>query len=402
MSGILVVSLSPVRGVSRFLLPGLLASLVLLAVSSAQAAPGALDTSFGTGGKVITTFGPGTDPANAVAVQPDGRLVVAGAKQSDTGSDFALARYRANGRLDRSFGAGGKVVTSVGPEDDGTRALALQPDGKIVVAGFRDPDFALARYKRNGKLDRSFGRRGKTTTAIGSQSSAYALALQPDGKAVAAGYSYNGTEFDFALVRYRRNGKLDRSFGVGGKVTTALDPSYRFNIAEGVAVQPDGKIVAVGVTSQPPDFTHFAVVRYNPNGSLDMRFGAGGKIITKFGTPFDTAHAVALQRNGKIVVAGDTSSLTNGDFAIVRYNRDGTLDMSFGTEGKTTTSFGPSDDVANAVALQLNGRIVVAGWSHGAAHCPVHVRPHPIQPERLARSELRDRRAGHHGIRIGE
>ncbi|MBA2434942.1 MAG: hypothetical protein H0V54_07660, partial [Chthoniobacterales bacterium] len=232
---------------------------------------GDLDPTFGTNGKVTTDFGTIIDEARAVAVQPDGKIVTAGATVGGNFFDFALARYNTDGSLDITFGTGGKVTTAFNTNNDEAFAVALQADGKIVAAGFAviggTDDFALARYNTNGSLDTTFGTGGKVTTAFGSSiDRAHAVAVQPDGKIVAAGRAViGGGSFDFALARYNTDGSLDTTFGTGGKVTTACGSSN--DEAFAVALQPDGKIVAAGrVFSNKEDF---ALARYNTDGSLD-------------------------------------------------------------------------------------------------------------------------------------
>ncbi|MBI3456793.1 MAG: hypothetical protein HY002_13540 [Candidatus Rokubacteria bacterium] len=367
-----------------------------------HAAAGDLDPTFGTGGKVTTDFG-GTDSARALALQPDGKIVVAGFTEF-SGQDFALARYNPDGTLDLGFGSGGKVTTDFGPGDVAGQGLALQPDGKIVVAGRTGAAFALARYQPNGTLDASFGTGGKVTSPAGA---GWAVALQADGKIVVAGGAGGG----FALARYNPDGTLDASFGSGGTVTTSF--GFASQQSFGVAIQADGKIVAVGQALAPccvamalarynPDGTldagfgsggkvliggnvhsgaavalqpdgkivvagqglgtvgvDFLLVRLSPNGALDASFGSGGLVFTDLGTPtsLESARGVAIQSDGKIIVAG-----TQGNrFALVRYNSNGTLDSSFGSGGKVLTSFGFSTDGAFAVVIQPNGKIVVAG-----------------------------------------
>ncbi|WP_318773950.1 Ig-like domain-containing protein, partial [Meiothermus sp.] len=212
-------------------------------------ARGELDPTFGSGGKVTTDLGSSYDEAYALVLQPDGRLVAAGRSVDAAGNDdFALVRYNPDGSLDTSFGIGGKVTTEVGSSSDEARALVLQPDGKLVAAGYSSnaagkSDFALVRINPNGSLDTSFGSGGKVTTAVGSSSGIAALVLQPDGKLVAAGPSSNG-DYDFALVRYNPNGTLDPTFGSGGKVITDLGSGS--DEAHALVLQPDGKLVAAG------------------------------------------------------------------------------------------------------------------------------------------------------------
>jgi uncharacterized delta-60 repeat protein len=230
-------------GRKTFLLLGASAAIVASLAVSALAAAGSLDTSFGVGGKATTDFG-GTDEADGVAVQPDGRIVAAGIAGFYEGGNFALARYDRDGSLDTSFG-GGKVTTDFGSASDFAFDVAIQPNGSIVAGGAvgystAGADFALARYERDGSIDPSFGVGGKVTTDFGSFDYAFAPAIQPDGRIVAAGA---GSE-DFAVARYNRDGSLDTSFGIGGKVTTDFGSADDF--AFDVAVQPDGSIVAAG------------------------------------------------------------------------------------------------------------------------------------------------------------
>jgi len=338
-------------------------------------ANGTLDGSFGRGGKVTTTIGgpggghgmggphPGGAVASALAIQQDGKLVAAGG--TNTGflrGDFALARYHANGTLDGSFGRGGIVTTPIGSANSGASALVIQQDGKLVAAGWGGGGFALVRYNANGTLDGSFGRGGIVTTPLGGVS---ALAIQQDGKLVAARSSRNGHVGVFVLVRYNANGTLDRSFGRGGKVTTPIigrgaDADRPYPLLSALLIQQDGKLVAAGSSQNGSDGV-FALVRYNANGTLDRSFGKGGKVTTMIG-PGAGANALAIQQDGRLVAAGERRATRNnegGDFALVRYNANGTLDRSFGRGGKVTTPLGG----ASALAIQQDGKLVAAGGS---------------------------------------
>ena len=338
---------------------------------------GALDTTFNTTGKVTTNILGFYDFASAVAIQPDGKIVVAGDSFSSGVSNFVLVRYNAEGSLDTSFGASGKVITDIGSGSDAANAVAIQLIGlemKIVAAGYSfngtGSDFALVRYNANGTLDTTFDADGKVTTPIGSGNDyANAVAIQSDGKIVVAGYSSNGTNEDFALVRYNADGSLDTSFNssliclpiaiCNGKVTTPIGSGNDY--AKAVAIQPDGKIVAVGDAAGGAGIG-FALVRYNANGTLDTSFGASGKVFTDIGGGSNRANAVAIQPDGKIVAAGNAG----GDSALVRYNvADGSLDTSFGASGKVFTDIGGGSNRANAVAIQPDGKIVAAGNAGG-------------------------------------
>ena len=338
-----------------------LLALQLAGALPAQAAPGALDPTFGTKGKVTTDFGSGFDGVNAVAVQVDGKIVAAGA----TGApDFALARYNTTGALDPTFGTGGKVTTDFGSVFDGVNAVAVQVDGKIVAAGTgkgpEDTDFALARYNTDGTLDTTFGSGGKVTTDFlpvsHDSDQAFALVVQPDGKIVAGGIGVGRLNpaggpggWDFALARYDTHGTLDPTFGTLGKVTT--DFSNNLDWAFALAQQADGKLVAAGFASVGSG-QDGALARYNIDGTLDTTFGSGGKITTDLGTGSDIFRAVASQTDGRILAAGS---------GLARYNSNGTLDTTFGTGGKATTGF-----TGFGMALQADGKIVTAGGVGGS------------------------------------
>ncbi len=323
-------------------------------------ADGSLDASFGVLGIVTTAIGPGHDQARSLTLQPDGKILVAGTSENGSNSDFAVVRYNTDGSLDTSFGVGGKVSTDLESSSDYAYGVAIQSDGKIVVTGSRSKspayDFAVVRYNSDGSLDTSFGGDGKVITDVaGSTDKGIGgVVLQPDGKIVVAGSANNGSDDDVAVVRYNTDGSLDTSFDGDGKVTTAIGSAT--DVGYSVALQSDGKIVVGGVSS-----SDFAVVRYNTDGSLDTSFDGDGKVTTAVGPGSDTGYSVALQPDGKIVVAGSASNGSNSDFALVRYNADGSLDTSFGTSGKVMTAIGSSTDYSQGVAIQADGKIVAAG-----------------------------------------
>jgi uncharacterized delta-60 repeat protein len=315
---------------------------------AAQAAAGDLDPTFGAGGKVTTAIGAGDDTAYDIAVQSDGKIVAAGACSGPIfgPSDFCLARYNSDGSLDTSFDADGKVTT-VGTGSDRARAVAVQSDGKIVAAGACGVEFCLARYNGDGSLDTSFDTDGKVTTDVGTGSSdhAYAVVVQSDGKIVAAGEcKVDDDTRDFCLARYNSDGSLDASFDGDGRVRTSIGTCCHAE-ARDVAVQGDGKIVAVGGCGFGENFTEFCLARYNTDGSLDTSFDTDGTVTT---ADANFALGVAVQSDGKIVAAGLP--------LIARYNSNGSLDTSFDTDGKVTSPFGFWD-----IAVQTDGKIVGAG-----------------------------------------
>jgi uncharacterized delta-60 repeat protein len=321
------------------------------------AARGDLDSTFGTGGKVVTDFG-GNETAWGVAVQSDGKAVVAGTRfDPGPSDDFVLARYTVRGALDPTFDGDGKVTTDFGGRSDGADDVALQPDGKIVAAGsgFTSPvrpvDFALARYNRNGTLDATFGEGGKvlTTFAPNSIDGAHAVAIQPDGKIIAAGRTRSGTRNAFAVARYLPDGSLDPSFDGDGLVATQL--SAGDDIAFDLALQRDGKLVAAGWSS--PGGFDIAMARFNPDGSLDTSFDADGMLVGSSFRPASTyAAQVVVQRDGKIVTGGA---------GLARFNPDGSVDRSFGDGGRALTDVGLVTPL-----LQTDGKILAAGSTSAA------------------------------------
>lgn len=362
--------------------------LAVLGLAPARAAEGGLDTSFGSGGKVVTSFkANANDIARGIAIQKDGRIVTAGYAEgptsATTGLDFGLVRYNKDGSLDTTFGSGGKVTTdfsdSRGVSSDAAYAVAIQADGKIVAVGYADGlrDFAVARYNADGSLDTTFATGGKFTSySISSPSyyfsggSATAVAIQSDGKIVVAGYIYNSpqhtslNQYDFVVMRFNSNGALDASFASGGVKVVAIGDGYDFDYAYAVAIQSDGKIVVAG-SGGPYNGTteNFALIRLNANGSLDSSFGSSGKVTADIGGNNDKAYAVAIQSDGKIVAAGSaTISTYNASLAVARFNSNGTLDTSFGSGGKVTTNVGSSNpSAAYGVVVQADGKIVIAG-----------------------------------------
>ncbi|MEH1942283.1 MAG: DUF4347 domain-containing protein [Nostoc sp.] len=338
-------------------------------------APGNLDSTFGVGGKVITNIG-GSDTAYAVAIQADGKIVVVGETYNSNG-DFAVARYNLDGSLDSSFGNSGKAIADFANQTDRAYDVSIQPDGKILIAGItfngNQTDAALVRYNSNGSLDTSFGNGGKVVTNFeGKNEWIQSIAVQSDGKIVVGGYvSPNDGSMstapnnDFALIRYNSDGSLDTSFGDGGRVITSMSNGQEF-IAS-ILIQPDGKVVVTGSGMNINGNNNFILARYNSNGSIDTNFGSNGKVITDFPGTDDFADSVALQSDGKIVVAGSTGNIgANADFALARYNSDGTLDANFGNGGKVVTDLGSSLDVGQSLAILQNGKIVVSGFAQNS------------------------------------
>lgn len=334
---------------------------------------GSLDLSFGVNGKVTT---PGMDNATGVAIQSDGKIVAVGGY-----SEFELARYNTNGSLDTTFGTNG-IAQGVPNAGAAAQAVGIQSDGKILVSGHAQTsgpeEFALARFNTNGTLDSSFGNAGTVSTTIETGCAAYSGGIQADGKSLVAGLAASQfgsvAEVDFAMARYNTNGALDLTFGSLGRTTNnagggTLDGAYA------MAIQPDGKIVlagAAGIGSVPGPISDNAVVnsfvaltRFNTNGTPDTTFGNNGTVLAEVGAFSDYALSLALQPNGKILVAG-ASGNGNYQWFVQRYNSDGSLDSTYGSNGVCFINFGSgTNEYANAMALDSSGRAVVAGDAGG-------------------------------------
>jgi len=379
-----------------------------------------LDPGFDADGKITEDFDSRPDEARAVALQSDGKIVVAGYATTDTNADFALVRYLPNGERDLSFGnkGTGKITENFSGSDDRAYGMAIDADDNIIVVGSAyggdgmNYDFALAYYDKDGTL------LWKTTTnfeggpdianavalltmpdtgeqkivvagqaLINSQADfavacydlngieewkipidfsnglfgdiAYAVAIDDNQKIVVAGFARNpSTSRNFAVARINRDSTPDESFGSHGRVVTPLTSDYDEGYA--VALDVSRGILVAGYAVKPGSDKDFALARYDENGALDTTFGIGGVKTTDMGSYYDKGQAMAIQADGKIVVAG-FAYLTGYDFAVARYYADGTIDTSFGNDGKITTDFAGDDDYGYAVAIQPDGPIIVAG-----------------------------------------
>lgn len=367
------------------------ASAVLLILRPAAAAPGDLDPSFGSGGKVDTAIGSDAF-AFGLALQQDGKIVAAGA--TSPSSRLALARYESDGGLDPSFGAGGLVVGTGGSQGCcGAVDVDVQPDGKLVVimtgSHANRPALVLARYLPNGAPDAAFGSDGRVT---GPEGTAAGLVLQPDGKIVALGTA--SLTYAFVLARFNGDGTIDPSFGPGGTVRTVLGSA---SLADSVVLQRDGKIVAGGASvagapppppppppapppppppGPPPLPWQLTLARYAADGSLDPSFGSNGIVRTRWGFSA-RINAVGLDSQSRIVAAGETREfgLSADQRILARYKHDGALDPAFGVGGIVVPTV-DSEGRASALAIQEDGKIVV-GSTRGVARHREDGRPDP-------------------------
>ena len=340
---------------------GVLASVSLLFVGvgahPAQAS-GSLDSSFGSDGKVITVFGTSNESANSIAIQSNGKIVVAGSSSNGTNNEFTVTRYNTDGSLDSSFDSDGKVTTTIGSNADAF-SVAIQSDGKIVLAGNaiiggRD-EIAVARYNTDGSLDSSFDSDGKVTTTIGEADYAASVVVQSDGKIVVAGSSATGGDSNFALIRFNTDGSLDSSFDPAvTPIGSANDEAYS------VAIQSNGKIVVAGYSDNGAQRV-FAVARYNTDGSLDSSFNSDGKVTTAIGSG-DFAFSVAIQSDGKIVVVGSSNNGSDDDFAILRYGQPAATAPGAPTIG-SATALSPTSVSITFTAPANNGGATIETYT---------------------------------------
>jgi uncharacterized delta-60 repeat protein len=369
-------------------------ALALLATPAGAAAqPGTLDPTFSGGMAVVPgavrTPGLAARPV-ALARQPDGKLVLAGSG-FEAGGTFVLVRLNADGSPDTGFGSGGRTSTRVSAiaesdfDPSGAFAVALQPDGRIVAAGVGTvatdrgarSRLAVARYNQDGSLDGSFGSGGVAMTALADgaasdlQAEGHALVLQPDGRIVVAGSSdAPGCGGCGGLARFNPDGTLDGGFGSGGRVQ--LDTREGDTVFNAAVLEPGGRIALAGGAGGTQQFL---LARYEPSGAPDSSFGGTGTgwRLDEVGTDQATAHGLALQPDGKLLVGGVAELIPQGVgrgsclecFALARYTASGVLDRSFGRRGRVVTAVGPAgravDAAAYDVAVQPDGKVLAAG-----------------------------------------
>lgn len=318
------------------------------------------DPTFGKDGLVIVKEG-NRSTANSVTLDPDGRILVGGVASTGKPRRFEFFAFRLlpSGKLDPTFGTGGIVHTRMGL---GALAMAIRrlPDGRIVLAGVvvrnGANEIAVQRFTPTGQLDTTFGDAGTTIVSAGTTANAYGMNLQRDGKIVIAAEANDRGTRTFLALRLDKDGGLDKGFAEDG---FARIPIGAFSLATAVEIQPDGKIVLAG-EGFPDNFPAFATVRLNPDGTRDPTFGVDGIAISKIGQG-GGASGMALQPDGKVIVGG-VADVNGHRFALLRYNADGTPDLTFGRDGAVTDQLDMKDDAAiNAIAVEDDGELVVVG-----------------------------------------
>lgn len=338
----------------------LLALAFTLQLAAPAFADSWLDPTFGGDGIVYTDFEGGADEARDLVILPDGALVAAGIGSSKTEfppQGFAVARYLPDGTLDPAFGQDGWVLTF--PTGNGDRAYAVvaQPDGALVVggqAGAETSDFGLVRHRADGSLDETFGGDGIVTTNLGRVAERIAdVALQPDGRIVAVGETRTGDDGDVALARYNPDGSPDASFSGDGIVVTQVGADSTAGVR--VRLLPGGKILALATRYGATPA--MILLRYNADGSLDATFDGDGIAVPNIGANGGTPNDMLVLPSGKILLAG-TFGMGEA-FGVARVNADGTIDNTFGVDGRALTPQGING--VTAVLTQPHGRILVAG-----------------------------------------
>lgn len=336
----------------------ILAALHLVICSYAQT--GKPDLSFGNGGSVTHPLPPGSPTIafaefDNTAIQSDGKIVAVGVTTEKGKINFLIARYNPDGSPDNSFNGNGEIIPDYGTGNESAQDVAIQSDGKIVVAGqgYASPgtlSLVVARFNPDGSADNTFNGNGISVTPgnLTGTGGFHYMVLQSDGKIIVSGQN--------AMRRFNTNGTQDNSFGAGFRAPGVINT---------ISLQPDDKILAAGYGGNTLD--NFVLSRYTSNGSVDSTFGQFGFVATDMGG-YDQARSIAIQADGKILTAGNTVISTNKNihFAIARYNTNGSLDNTFSDDGKVVTDFGSAYGAfpysyAAGIAIQENGKIVVGG-----------------------------------------
>jgi uncharacterized delta-60 repeat protein len=332
---------------------------------------GDLDPSFDMDGRVITDIGTGaSDTAFAVtAYETEGKVIAVGRSSADPSEGFAVVRYNADGSLDLTFGVGGKQIIDLSGTSDTARAVAVDAQGRVVVAGYTGPglepnDMAAVRLTSNGMLDLDFGVGGKQTVDFGGRDDrALGVAVDSQGRIVLGGTSQAPfSQDDFAVARLTEDGELDGSFASGG--TLLIDFGSDEDVASGLAVDSSDRVLIAGYTSTSESGLDFAIARLSEGGALDSNFGTGGKQTFDFAGQNDVGLGVTIDSQGRVVMAGHSQQVGTGrDFAAARLSDVGELDETFGIGGKQTIDLGSTTDIGWDVSIDSQGRVVIGGHS---------------------------------------
>jgi uncharacterized delta-60 repeat protein len=333
---------------------------LLIFATTTLAQPGSLDLTFDTDG--IATADMGDDYSYGMALQSDGKIVMAG-YSFVADYDISVARFNTDGSLDNTFSGDGKLTIDFGGFDQFAGQVAIAPDGKIVIAGTTfnglNNDILVVRVNSDGTIDNTFDGDGIAITDINlSVDYGRDVTVQPDGKIVVAGSTDDLSTLDFAVLRYNTDGTLDNTFDTDGIAIT--DVNSNDDYARSITIQADGKLIVAGY-AYLGFFTDFAAVRYNTDGTLDNTWSFDGIAYTGVGSGDDYGKCVAVQADGAVVISGYANDGLYNDFAAVRFTSAGLLDNTFDGDGVLVTDIGTLDDVSNGCAIQADGKIVLAG-----------------------------------------
>ncbi|HNW98272.1 MAG TPA: T9SS type A sorting domain-containing protein [Bacteroidales bacterium] len=322
---------------------------------------GNIDQTFATNGFDTLGFSDAMDRPHSVIIQPDEKILIAGSSYLSGKSFYFVVRYNANGSLDNSFGNNGKLFSQIDGKFTYVSSIMLAPDGKIFCGGSCDTDLLLFKLLSDGSIDNTFGTNGYVTTDMSPDETIVKIAIQSDGKILAAaqvgGFS---TKYDFGLLRYNSNGTLDSTFSYDGKLFTSFGPDHDY--CNDMCLAPDGKIFLAGTSNTNPT-NSFALIKYNSNGSIDLSFNQSGKVLMPI-RKSSICNSVELQEDGKILISGySLDDSNNSDFTLVRLNINGSIDSTFGTDGIVLTDFGTNVDYSTCMAIQPDGRILLGGKS---------------------------------------
>ena len=330
---------------------------------------GTRDSTFGTDGVASAELTSLNDYAYALVQQTDGKLVLAGEAGRGIGpGNTALARFNADGTLDSTFGSGGTAIVSFGSDTNSWAAdVEQQLDGKLVIAGTTNSGgserLLFARFNTDASLDTTFGTGGTTIVDIGSGTSSWAedLVQQPDGKFVAVGAIDGPGGLNFGIARVSANGAPDLSFDGDGLLAAEI-----VGIATSVAIQPDDKLVVAGYAYPGGTYRSATLLRINEDGSLDNDFGTSGKAIVDLGNQSDL-NSIVVQADGKLIATG-TKYVDGYNMVLMRFESDGALDMSFGFDGVATADFGTGSQAPESYGIalirQADDKPVAVGWIH--------------------------------------
>lgn len=327
---------------------------------------GTLDSSFGDEGTLRFNVGSVKSFVTDIVQQPDGKILLGGRTWNNVSGDFALVRLNEDGSFDSTFGDNGVSRLST-PESEASEAIALLDDGKILMVGYRDDNFAIAKFNADGSLDTTFGDEGwKVVPFDGVTSYASDVAIQDDGKIVITGFALNNlNQFQVAAARLDADGIIDNSFGIDGKVVFNVGEWNDFSKA--IAIQSDGKILIGGhkwIANAQQKHDLF-VARLNTDGSFDTSYGNNGVATARLVDGANYSNGMVLQADGKPILAGYTIEQTTYNMAMVRFTTDGSLDTTFNGNGMVSFDLNDREDYGNAIALQADEKIILAGYSYG-------------------------------------